>query len=129
MAREQSDFTLVFRRLSDLARPEHGSGVEELFEFSEAFSPWLERWRQRIESDTYSPAERQTLMYEANPVFIPRNHLVEAAIEAAVAEEDFSPFNRLVDLLESPRDYDPGMIDYARPPRPEEVVDQTFCGT
>jgi uncharacterized protein YdiU (UPF0061 family) len=129
MAREKSDFTLTFRRLSELAQPESGQGVAELFEFSEAFNPWLNRWQQRIEGDSQTPAERQVGMFKANPVFIPRNHLVEAAIVSAVNEEDFTPFNLLVDLLEQPRDYEPGLVEFARPPRSDEVVSQTFCGT
>ena len=129
MAQEQSDFTLAFRRLADLAPPGSGHGVESLFEFSPAFDSWLERWRQRIRDDLQSPGERQASMYRANPVFIPRNHLVAAAIDAAVNDADFVPFNRLVDLLEQPRDFGPGLEDYARPPRPEEVVSKTFCGT
>lgn len=129
MAQEQTDFTLAFRRLSELAQPEYDQGVAQLFEFSDAFGPWLQRWRQRVKSDAQSPVERRTGMFRANPVFIPRNHLVEASIEAAVSEENFEPFNRLVDLLEQRRDYEPGLVEFARPPRPEEIVAQTFCGT
>jgi len=129
MAGEQTDFTLAFRRLSELAKPGGEQGLKELFEFTGAFDAWLLRWRQRIEQDGQSADERQKSMFSANPVFIPRNHLVEAAIRAAVSEDDFSVFNRLVDLLETPRDYDPALSEYARPPLPDEVVAQTFCGT
>ncbi len=129
MAQEQSDFTLAFRRLADLAHPASGHGVGNLFEFSVAFESWLVRWRQRIEEDLQSADDRQASMYRANPVFIPRNHLVAAAIDAAVNEADFAPFNRLVDLLEQPPDFESGLEAYARPPRPEEVVSKTFCGT
>jgi uncharacterized protein YdiU (UPF0061 family) len=129
MAVEQLDFTLTFRRLADLAQPGSGNDVAGLFEFPEAFESWLLRWQQRIENDPQAPAQRQAMMYRANPVFIPRNHLVEAAIAAAVDEDDFTPFNQLVDLLEQPRDYESDLAEYARPPRPEEVVARTFCGT
>ena len=129
MARERVDFTLAFRRLADLARPATGPGVGDLFEFPAAFEPWLKRWQQRIEDDPQAPGERQASMYRANPAFIARNHLVAAAIDAAVNGEDFAPFNRLVDLLGQPREYVPGLADYARPPQPDEVVSKTFCGT
>jgi len=129
MAREQVDFTLAFRRLADLAQPESGAGVVDLFDFPAAFAPWLERWRQRIDGDPQAAGERQTGMYQANPAFIPRNHLVAAVIDKAVSEGDFTAFNRLLDLLEQPRDYEPGLAAYAKPPLPEEVVSQTFCGT
>ncbi len=129
MAQEQIDFTLAFRRLSDLAQAGSGSAVADLFEFPAAFEPWLERWRQRTESDPQSQQERQAGMYQANPAFIPRNHLVEAAIDSAVSEGDFSVFNRLVDLLEKPHEYQSDLAAFAKPPRPEEVVSKTFCGT
>lgn len=129
MEQERSDFTLAFRRLADLARPGGGSGVEDLFEFSSAFDSWLQRWRSRCEEDTLSPENRQAAMYRVNPVFIPRNHLVAAAIDAAVENNDFEPFQRLVDRLEKPRGYDPDLALFATPPSPEQVVSKTFCGT
>lgn len=129
MAREQVDFTLAFRRLTELAQPDSPQEIMELFDFSEAFDSWLQRWQRRVDEDGQSRQKRKQSMLRANPVFIPRNHLVEAAIKAAVVEEDFSVFNRLVDLLETPYNFDPKFADFARPPRPEEVVAQTFCGT
>lgn len=129
MAAEQTDFTLCFRRLSDLADANSSQQLAGLFDFGEAFAAWLERWRGRIGEDPQSPAERQAAMYRANPVFIPRNHLVEAVINSATADGDLKPFHQLVDLLESPPDYDPCLAEFARPPRPEEIVTATFCGT
>jgi len=129
MAQEQADFTLAFRRLSDMAQPGSAAGVGDLFEFPAAFAPWLERWQQRIESDPQTPGERQTSMYRANPAFIPRNHLIAAAIDRAVNEDDFAAFNRLADLLEKPLTFEPGLASFATPPRPEEIVSKTFCGT
>jgi len=76
-----------------------------------------------------SPVERQALMYRANPVFIPRNHLVEGAIAAATNRDDLSVFHQLVDVLGNPHEYRAELALYATPPRPEQVVAQTFCGT
>ena len=85
MAEHALDFTLTFRRLADLAHAEKegATSVADLFEFPDALQPWLTRWRARLEHDSLSEVERQALMYRANPAFIPRNHLVEAAIAAA----------------------------------------------
>jgi len=129
MAEHKTDFTLAFRRLSDLADPGNGAGVGELFEFNEAFEPWLQRWRQRLAHDGRAPRERQAGMYLANPVFIPRNHLVEEAISAADTQGDFTLFHALAELSGKPQAYKPGMASFARPPRPEQVVRKTFCGT
>ena len=69
------------------------------------------------------------MMYSANPVFIPRNHLVQEAIHAAEVDGDLQPFRDLHQVLEQPADYDPKKSRYAMPPRPEQEVRQTFCGT
>jgi len=131
MQTEKADFTLTFRRMSELAGEGavSGGGVGELFQFPEAFDPWLARWRQRLADESWPAAERQQAMYAVNPVYIPRNHLVEEAIDAAQKYGDFVPFNRLVDVLATPFDFDPQQAVYATPPRPEQVVTQTFCGT
>jgi uncharacterized protein YdiU (UPF0061 family) len=68
-------------------------------------------------------------MYRASPAFIPRNHLVAAALDAAQSADDFQPFHRLVEVLERPHEYNSELAAYARPPLPEEVVTTTFCGT
>jgi len=131
MQTEKTDFTLAFRRLSDLAgEGTAASGsVAALFEFPDAYTPWLEGWRKRLAAEQRDAGERQRAMYAVNPVYIPRNHLVEEAIAAAQKYGDFEPFHRLVEVLQNPFDYDPEQAVYATPPRPEQVVTQTFCGT
>jgi serine/tyrosine/threonine adenylyltransferase len=130
MAEHKLDFTLAFRRLADLA-DEGGSSVDvsDLFEFPDAMQPWLERWRVRLDQDALSGTERQALMYGANPVLIPRNHLVEEAIAAATDKGDLSIFDQLVDVLGKPHVYRSELARFATPPKPEQVVQQTFCGT
>jgi uncharacterized protein YdiU (UPF0061 family) len=68
-------------------------------------------------------------MRATNPAYIPRNHRVEQAIEAAMREDDFAPMERLLEVLASPFEDHPGHADLAEPPKPEEVVQRTFCGT
>ena len=89
MAQYQLDFTLTFRRLADLAGAGEDDGdgtVAQLFEVPDPLLPWLARWRERLAQEASSAAERQALMYVANPIFIPRNHLVEEALVAASDE-------------------------------------------
>jgi uncharacterized protein YdiU (UPF0061 family) len=86
---------------------------------------WAERWRARLTEEA-APA---AVMRAANPAFIPRNHLVEEVISAAVNDADFTPFERLLTVLGKPFDDQPGFDRYADPPRPDQVVSQTFCGT
>lgn len=129
MAQERVDFTLCFRRLADLADPDGGEQISELFDFPPAFGSWLERWRQRHCAETSTARERQVSMRQANPVFIPRNHLVEETLQAAVERGDLEPFNKLTEVLARPFEYDASLARFALPPRPEQVVHQTFCGT
>ena len=68
-------------------------------------------------------------MRAVNPAVIPRNHLVEAMLSAAVEREDFGPFEGLLEALSRPFEDRPGLERYAIPPKPEERVLQTFCGT
>jgi uncharacterized protein YdiU (UPF0061 family) len=124
------DFTLAFRHLHDLAA---GDGdacpVSGLFDFPPAAGAWLDRWRARLRQDSLESAQRATIMAAANPAFIPRNHLVEEAIRAAEDAADFGPFHALVERVTRPLAYDPADRRYAQPPRPEQVVTRTFCGT
>jgi uncharacterized protein YdiU (UPF0061 family) len=131
MQDEKADFTLTFRRLSELVDPTGvaSNTVSPIFDFSEAFKPWLENWQKRLSDDTQSASERQAAMYATNPAFIPRNHLVEEALEAAAIDEDFSPFHRLVERLSNPFEFDSADARLATPPQSEQIVQQTFCGT
>jgi uncharacterized protein YdiU (UPF0061 family) len=67
-------------------------------------------------------------MLAANPAFIPRNHRVEAALNAA-EEGDYGPFYKLLDILQHPYDEQPEAIEFSQPPQPSQRVLQTFCGT
>lgn len=130
MASARADFTLTFRRLSELADPAAPGEIDSIYTLPGALEPWLTRWRERLVRDgETTPVERRRRMAAANPVFIPRNHLIEEVIAAAVTRDDFQPFHHLVDLLGRPTVWDPEKARYAEPPRPEQVVQRTFCGT
>ena len=67
-------------------------------------------------------------MQRTNPAVIPRNHLVEQALDAAY-DHDFTPLHELLAALKTPYDNRHRAEKYKRPPLPEERVYQTFCGT
>jgi uncharacterized protein YdiU (UPF0061 family) len=130
MTRNAADMTLTFRRLADAAAdPAAEARVAELFDEPAAFTGWAATWRARLDADGGDPAARRAAMRQANPAYIPRNHLVEEAIAAAVRHEDFAPFEALLAVLARPFDDQPRRDRYAQPPAPHEVVRQTFCGT
>lgn len=130
MQRGEADFTLVFRRLAEAdGQPEGAEACRGLFTDPAGFDAWEGRWRQRLARESASAQVRRDAMLRANPLFIPRNHLVEAAIEAAVERDDFVPFETLLDVLARPFEAQPGREDHARPPAAHERVTATFCGT
>jgi len=121
------DFTGFFRALGRTSSD--GTPLaRSLFAAPEPFDPWTERWRARRSSHRTDPAAVAAAMDRVNPVYIPRNHLVEEALDAATAG-DLEPFERLVDVLARPFDERPGLERYAEP-APAAFGDyQTFCGT
>lgn len=69
------------------------------------------------------------IMRSSNPAVIPRNHRVEAALEAAVKRDDYSVMHRLLEVLSNPYAYTPAQEEYATPPEPSACRYRTFCGT
>ena len=129
MALNEADFTLTFRRLCDaVANPEADAAVRNLFNDLRGYDEWAVSWRERLASEGGDADARRTMMRLANPAFIPRNHRVEEAIVAAQTD-DFAPFERLVQVLASPYQDRPEHAAYMDPPRPDQVVRRTFCGT
>ena len=90
---------------------------------------WINKWLKRLQSESKSTKQHVDLMNSFNPVFIPRNHLIEAAIKAATESNDFSMMNEMLSVLEKPYVYEPDHKKYAARPTKEEKVCKTFCGT
>jgi uncharacterized protein YdiU (UPF0061 family) len=130
MAANRADFTLTFRRLCDAAAsPDGDSGVGKLFAEPGLYDEWAAKWRQRLDQEPIDSQTRAAAMRSVNPAVIPRNHFVEAALDAASQRQDFQPFEELLDVVLRPYDERPGIEKYTIPARPEECVLQTFCGT
>ncbi len=131
LAEHHVDHTLFFRRLSAAAAdPSVENELATMFERDAAgFLAWAEGWRRRLAMEGGIPEARRAAMHRANPAFIPRNHRVEEAIEAAVSRGDFEPFATLVDVLGRPFEDQPENGHLAEPPGPEQRVYRTFCGT
>jgi uncharacterized protein YdiU (UPF0061 family) len=130
MAANRADFTLTFRRLCDAAAgPEGDAGVRALFDNPAAYDAWAPGWRRRLEEESADGPARTAAMRRVNPKFIPRNHLVEAALDAASLRQDFQPFEDLLAVISRPYDERPELERYSTPARPEERVLETFCGT
>jgi uncharacterized protein YdiU (UPF0061 family) len=129
LAANEVDFTQFFRRLCDAAAdPARDAEVASGFADPDAFAAWAVRWRARLAREPGEPAARRAAMRRVNPALVPRNHRVEAIIAAAV-DGDFAPFEALARALERPYDDPPAGAGWETPPRREERVQATFCGT
>ncbi len=110
MAEDRADFTITWRRMSDLA------AARDCFLQRDKFDAWAERYRSRLAQEDSSDAERAARMHRANPKFVLRNHLAQTAIERA-QQGDFSETQRLLKVLEHPFDEQPANeADAAFPP-------------
>lgn len=119
------DFTLSFRGLMG----ELGDEPSPAVELPAALAGWLERWRGRLAEEGRPVEEVLSTMGAVNPVFIPRNHLVEHALKEAVRQGNMEPYERLRAALRKPFSYREEFAEFALPPGPEEGVHVTFCGT
>ncbi len=130
LAASSVDYTVFYRRLcAAAADPAADAQVASLFENPGAFHDWAEAWRRRLASEDVAPEARATAMRLVNPAFIPRNHRIEASIQAAVLRNDFEPFEALVRVLERPYEEQPELAHLSEPPQLDERVQNTFCGT
>lgn len=134
------DFTLFFRRLSDLA--DQGSNADRASLLALADDPearkseplltelntWLDDWQTRLSEREVDLIKVKARMYSVNPAIIPRNHRVAEAIAAAEAG-DYTVFDKLLSAVEQPYVSRPEFAEYEQGPQPEEKVLRTFCGT
>ena len=120
MAAGRADFTRCFAGLA-------AGTARSAFEDPTAFDQWLPDWQARRARDAAPEAQQLALMQSANPQVIPRNHIVEQAIAAAVAG-DFAPFDAALAAFTAPFD-PPADPAFTEAPTAEQEVRQTFCGT
>ncbi len=117
----KADYTNTFRALTF-----DKLGNNDLFE-SEEFAQWQELWQKRLGKQKQSKAESEELMKNNNPAVIPRNHRVEAALDAA-QKGDYSVMEDLLKVLSSPYE-SPDQSEYCTPSAPSNQPYQTYCGT
>jgi serine/tyrosine/threonine adenylyltransferase len=122
MANAKIDFTSFFSTLNEAVEMNDDARIMRLFSDQDTATQWLQTWRKYLNSSSLA------LMKAANPIYIPRNHRVEEAL-AAANHDDLEPLHRLLNVLSKPYDKHEGDEELAVPPKPNEEVLQTFCGT
>jgi uncharacterized protein YdiU (UPF0061 family) len=120
MKNQRADYTNTFCRLSSMAE---GAAAPE------GLTEWVTRWQTRLAQEPHSAKEAAAIMRQTNPAVIPRNHQVEAALSAAVNDQDFRPTEALLTVLATPYQLKPEYAGYAAPAPPSERPYKTFCGT
>ncbi|MFM8338484.1 MAG: protein adenylyltransferase SelO, partial [Fluviibacter sp.] len=111
-----ADFTNSFRALM---QPET---------LDPSFKPWLERWNNLVKQQSGGKTAAIELMAKTNPVVIPRNHLVQAALDAAEQGDD-QPFESFYAVLQTPFDLKHQGSIYTQPPPADASPYVTYCGT
>jgi len=117
MQQSRVDFTLFFRRLSNLEIEDFGTNetIRDLFIDRLAFDDWSVQYRKRLKLENSDDSSRKVAMNKVNPKYILRNYLAQIAIEKA-QNDDFSEVNKLLKILESPFDEQPENESYTKLP-------------
>lgn len=118
------DFTLFFRLLPD-ALDGDDRPLSALFADPSGLSDWLERLRASLDNSDIAVKR----MRAVNPVYIPRNHLVEHALDAASDHGDMEPYLTLLEYVQQPFTVRDGREVYAAPAPTDAPKVVTFCGT
>jgi uncharacterized protein YdiU (UPF0061 family) len=123
MEKHRADYTNTFRALT------FDKLEDTVLLHTPEFVQWHELWQARRGRQQESKASTHQLMQNSNPAVIPRNHRVEAALEAAVKQGDYSVMKKLLDVLSSPYAHTPEQAEYCTVPAPSTRPYRTFCGT
>ena len=121
------DYTGLFRAMGVFVRG-NVTPVRALFADPAPFDVWMDRYLRRMRDETIPETARADAMDRVNPIYIPRNHLVDAALSAAVAG-DMAPFDRLLALVSAPFTEQADAEEYARPAPESFGKFTTYCGT
>ena len=121
------DLTGCFRALSGAVRGDP-DGARAHFTDPEPYEAWSTRWQAHRRDGGSDPDVTAATMDRANPIYIPRNHLVEAALDAAT-DGDLEPFTALLEAVSRPYDERPGLEAFAEPAPASFGPYRTYCGT
>ena len=128
MKNERADFTLVFRYLADFIIGKENLLIN-LFDNSKKINKWIINWKNRIEKEGKFDKSLCTKMKKVNPLYIPRNHLVEYALDEALSKENYKPFYNLLSFVTNPYDEVSNSEEYTLPAPITDKPYKTFCGT
>jgi len=121
LEKEGIDFTNSFRLLT-----ENGLSLHPLIQ-TDMYIEWHNKWVNRVQS-TSRIEDALEIMKKHNPVAIPRNNLVEEALQQVIEHHDYSKYNDLLHIISNPYDYNSKLEDkYLNAIDTPNYV--TYCGT
>ena len=123
MHQNKADYTNTFCHLMD------GLIQKNKFFENEEFNYWKQQWKNRSKLYGNSPEKSLQTMHEANPLVIPRNHLVEEVLNAATENNDLTKVKELLKILKDPYKNKPNTDYYQSTPIPGKERYKTYCGT
>lgn len=128
MAKSKADFTITFRSLDQTASGDPTLTLAHIGANSDA-KDWVRNYQNRIKEEPYSLEKILATMHQVNPVYIPRNHQIQAIIDRAIHQSDFTAMSLLNTVLANPFAPQPQNSEFETPPSDDERITQTFCGT
>ena len=128
MNENNADFTLTFRYLSELIIGDENL-FYNLFKSKEKINKWVITWKGRIKEDSKLDESFLLKLNKNNPLYIPRNHIVEDVLSKALFEKNFQPFYEFYDILVNPYNEKANSEKYTLPAPITNKPYKTFCGT
>ena len=127
MEKNKADFTLTFRNLCSSVINDDQK-FKNYFNNKIYINNWINEWQSRLSFEEDNKENIFTFIKTINPAYIPRNHRIEKMITKAL-EGDYSLFNLLNKILARPFNSQKNYSEYQNPPKENQIVMQTFCGT
>ena len=127
MMDNQADYTITFRNLSKVLFEDSDEFFNQFSEKKE-INAWLNNWKQALKNEHKDLSELTNRLNRINPIYIPRNHQVQLAIDLAY-ENDFSKMLEMIEVFKNPFKEVSEYVSYSQAPLEKEKIRRTFCGT
>ena len=127
MMDNESDFTITFRSLSDILLNNSDNFLAQFHQKDEV-SGWINNWKSALNLENKNVGEIILNLNNTNPMYIPRNHQVQKAIEESYLG-NFKVLEEMLDVLKNPFQENVSLSHYSEAPSEQQRVTQTFCGT
>ena len=127
MMDNESDFTITFRSLSDILLNNSDNFLAQFHQKDEV-SGWINNWKSALNLENKKVGEIILNLNNTNPIYIPRNHQVQKAIEESY-QGNFKVLEEMLDVLKNPFQENISLSHYSEAPSEQQRVTQTFCGT